>query len=167
MMKVDLKTQLPPEVVLATPEDFNEMFDVLMENYRENGIHSLDVKKVCSWLAMGLHRDKSAIGIIRGKDGIEACCGVYLASYWYSSDVYVEEVFNYVRPDYRRSSHAKHLISFAKWFAESLNVPLLMGILTTSRLEAKERLYSRQLTKVGALFLHGVPWVTEELRKDG
>ena len=161
-----LQTVLPPDVVLAAMPDFDEMFDVLMQNYRENGIYSINPAKVGAWLLMGLNRDNSSIGIIRGPGGIEAACGVYLATSWYTDDIYVEEVFNYVRPDYRRSTHAKHLIQFAKWFAENLNVPLLMGIMTTKRLAAKERLYERQLTKIGSLFLHGVPWVHDELEKN-
>lgn len=158
------KTTLPDEVTLATPADLPEMFDVLMENYRENGIHSLNPEKVAAWIAMGCNRDRSAIGLIKGPTGIEATCGVVLGCMWYSDDPYVEEVWNYVRPDYRKSTHAKHLIMFAKWFAESLSIPLLMGIMTTTRLQAKERLYERQMTKVGALFLHGLPWIAEELK---
>lgn len=156
-------TLLPSEVVLATPADLDELFSVLMENYRENGIYSMNPQKVAAWAAMGCHRDKGAIGLIKGPDGIEATCGVVLGSMWYSDDIYVEEVWNYVRPDHRQKPHSKHLIMFAKWFAENLGVPLLMGIVTTSRLAAKERLYERELPKVGALFLHGLPWVTESL----
>lgn len=161
-----IKTELPPEVVLGQPSDFDEVFDVFAEGYRENAIYALDLQKACAWLLMGLHRQNSCIGLIRGPKGIEAMCAVYLASYWYSDEYFVEEVFNYVRFDHRRTTHAKHLIQFAKWFAESLGKPLLMGILTTSRLAAKERLYERQIPKVGSLFLHGLPWVIDSLAAD-
>lgn len=159
-------TALPKEVTLATPADFDEMFDFILHGYRESAIYSLAPHKVGAWLLMALSRDHAMVGIIRGPKGIEAAIALYLATFWYTEDVFLEEVFNFVKPEYRRTKHWMRLIDFAKWSAEGLRVPLHMGILTTSRLAGKERLYKRKLTKVGASFIHGIPWVEESLHKN-
>lgn len=159
-----MTTQLPPEVQLATLADLPAVFAVMMENYEENGVYTLNKEKVAAWAMMACNQDHAVIGLIKGPTGeIEAACAVFLGCMWYSDDPYIEEIFNYVRPNHRKTTHAKHLIEFMKWFAESLGIPALVGIMTTKRLAAKERLYGRQLTKIGALFLHGMPWVAEEL----
>jgi len=163
---IESHVSLPPEVTLATPADFHELFDVCMENYRENGIYSLNHEKVASWILMGCNQDNSVIGIVRGEHRIEAAIALYLSNMWYSDDRYIEEIFNFVRPEFRTTTHAQHLIRFAKWFAESLKLPLLIGIMTTTRLAAKERLYARQLPKIGALYLHGLPYVEEQIAED-
>lgn len=150
-------TPLPPEVRLATLADAQEVFDTLMVNYQENGLASLSKDKVAMYVKQGVMRDNASIGIIRGEKRIEATIGLVIGEWWYSQDKHVEEVWNFVHPDHRRSTHAKHLIEFAKWVSDSLELPLLMGVLTTKRLAAKERLYERQLPKVGALFLHNIP----------
>ena len=57
----------------------------------------------------------------------------------------------------RKSQHAKDLINFSKWVAEQFGMPLLMGILSNDRTEAKIRLYQRHIHHCGALFIHNLP----------
>ncbi len=49
------------------------------------------------------------------------------------------------------------MIGFAKWTAKKIGLPLMMGVMTKHKLNAKLRLYQRQLTQVGAIFYDGLP----------
>ena len=115
----------------------------------------MEESKVRAMIRRGTRKEGGVIGVIDGKNGAEATVGMVLSQWWYSSSWHMEEVWNFVHPDHRHSGHAKHLISFAKWTADKLSVPLIMGILTRDRVAAKIRLYQREIPQVGALFLHG------------
>jgi GNAT superfamily N-acetyltransferase len=70
-----------------------------------------------------------------------------MARFWYTEDFHLEELYNFVHPDYRKSDNAKALIDFAKNTAEKINVPLMIGIISNHRTEQKIRLYQRRLGK--------------------
>ena len=74
---------------------------------------------------------------------------------------HLNELWCFVHPDRRRSTHARRLIEFGKWCADRLSseekrVPLLLGIVTRHRLLPKLRLFQRQAPQVGAIFMHGI-----------
>jgi hypothetical protein len=74
---------------------------------------------------------------------------------WYSRDVFIEELFNYVRPAFRSSSNSQDLIAFGKAVADATELRLLIGVLSNIRTEAKVRLYRKALgSPVGAYFVH-------------
>lgn len=148
-------TDKPQAVRLATRADEQEIFDILTnELYTENALFSFDPEKVRAVIKKATDRKGGILGVIDGQEGIEAILGMEMTSLWYSSDYFICEMWNFVREPYRKSEHAKTLIEFAKWCSESMNLPLQMGILTTSRLAAKERLYRRMLPKIGAFFAY-------------
>jgi putative aminopeptidase FrvX len=65
----------------------------------------------------------------------------------------------YVHPEYRASKggRARKLVEFAKKCSEELNLPLMIGVLSNSRTDAKIKLYERQFgNPVGTFFLYGV-----------
>lgn len=150
-----------PGVRIAGPRDAQAIFNLLVELYRENAIQKISERKVWGWIqrATSPVPDESQLGIIGVIDGekeIEASIGMFLSELWYTEDKHIDEFWNYVRPQYRRSSHAKIMIEFGKWCAIRLTTPLLMGIISNIRTEAKVRLYSRQLPFTGAFFWYGV-----------
>ncbi len=147
------------EVRLAVPNDEAPMMIFLQEMHEENGLAPFCEDKVRAVLQRGLMRDHALIGIIRGDKGIEASLGIFIGGFWYSDNTHLEDLWNYVREDHRRTptgtdSHAKKLLNFAKWAAEQLNKPLFMGVLSTERTAAKARLYQRSFgVPIGAMFL--------------
>ena len=80
--------------------------------------------------------------------------GIQLDQPWYSSDWMLVELFNFVHPAHRRSTHAKSLIGHAKGYADQLGIPLVIGIISNHRTEAKVRLYRRMLPKAGEFFTY-------------
>jgi GNAT superfamily N-acetyltransferase len=150
-------TEKPASVRIASPEDEAEIWGLMQEAYKEQPIMPLVKERVMEKVMMGTRRKGGVIGVIDGKDGLEGYLIAVLSRWWYTDEWHVEELSNFVHPDHRKSQHAKNLIEFAKWFAEQMNLPLIMGIMSTKRLDAKVRLYKRQVTQCGAVFLHNTP----------
>lgn len=142
-------------VSFASPDDAPEVYRLMIALHDENGIFSLSEEK-SMWMCANLFQPGHGIvGVIRGEKEIEGAVALEKAQQDYSTDIYLLERFNHVRPEYRRSDHAKRLIEFAKACATDLGIPLLMGIVSTQRVEAKMRLYRRLLIPIGGSFMWG------------
>lgn len=149
---------------MADPADEDRLFEFLLLLYGENAMFPIAESKVRDAIRHATERRGGVIGIIDGADGrIEASVGLALEDWWYTRAVSLNEKWNFVREDCRRTSHAKQMIEFSKRCADELGVPLFMGIVSTHRTEAKVRLYRRMLPYVGAFFMHGSkPPIREE-----
>ena len=106
-----------------------------------------------------LNQDHGIVGII-GEPGepIEAAVLLRLGTMWYSDNPVVEEKAIFVRPEFRsaKGGRARKLCEFSKKVADSLGMPLIIGVLSNHRTEAKIRLYRRQFGEpAGAFFLYG------------
>lgn len=100
-------------------------------------------------------RKGGVIGVIGDPGNIEALIFLLISSFWYSSAWHLEELFSYVRPQFRKSTHAKALVEWAKRASDEIGIPLVIGIISNTRTEAKVRLYRRQLKDpAGAFFVY-------------
>lgn len=145
-----------PGVSFARPEDEDEIFTMLLDLHMENGVFSVDEAKVRG-VIQGATQQRDGefgfIGLIRGEK-IEGSVGLTLTQWWYTSEWCLQEHWCFVNKDFRDKNHARRLVDFSKWCADRMSVPLAMGVVSTTRTEAKERLYRRSLTPVGGLFMH-------------
>lgn len=139
---------------VATPDDTDGIMDLLGLMHAENGLEALDEGKVRQVLDQALNERLAMAGVIGEPGKLEAAIGLFVGSWWYSSELHLEDRWNFVHPDHRAgTNHAASLIAFAKWSAQRMGVPLLMGITSANRTEGKVRLYERQLgDAIGALF---------------
>jgi GNAT superfamily N-acetyltransferase len=145
-----------PRVRLAKPEDEDEIFAICTLLHAENGIFRMDEGKVRDRIHECLHQRGGIMGVVGEPGEIEAVICLTLGQAWYSSEWTLDEHFAFVLPNHRRSDNAKELIVFAKACAQQLGLPLMIGIISNERTEAKVRLYQRQLgTPAGAFFLYG------------
>jgi hypothetical protein len=149
-------------VRLARPEDEERLYRFLLHLYAENALMPMSEAKVRAQIRAGTHGEGGIVGVIDGPAGtIEASIGMTLSSFWYSEAMHLNELWCFVHPEHRASTHARRLIEFGKWCADRLStpgypVPLLLGIVTRRRLLPKIRLFQRQAPQVGAIFMHGV-----------
>jgi GNAT superfamily N-acetyltransferase len=144
------------DVRIATPDDMQPIYDLMMLAHEECGEHKISPEKVLHKIALATHRQASLIGVV-GPSGERVLKGYVLLiiePVWYSDDYQLLEVSNFVHPDHRRSDYAKQLIVFSKRCAENLALDLTMGVYSNERTEAKVRLYRRQLPPVGAFFCY-------------
>ena len=141
-------------VRLATPKDEEKILDLLMLMHEENGLFEMDNDSVREMVRKVLNRENGIIGVIDGEEEIEAAVCLVIDKLWYAKTWCLNDVFNFVAPKYRRSTRAKSLISFAKSYSDQVGIPLLMGIVSNVRTEAKIKQLERQLQKAGAFFIY-------------
>jgi GNAT superfamily N-acetyltransferase len=151
------RTPSPSVVRLALADEMEDLLALMHEAADEQGLFPVSDAKARDMLDRAFRRQGGMVGVIGPKGAIEAALYMLLAQPLYSDAWHCEEVFQVVRPAFRRSTHAKALLEFAKRCHHDLGIPVLMGVLHNVRTEAKVRLYRRQLgPPVGAFFLYGV-----------
>ena len=147
----------------ARPEDEGQLWELFHLLHEENGLFPLDEPKVQWFLDRALHPERiheadtgprGKIGVIGVSSALEGVIMMLLGQFWYSTTWHLEELLNFVRPECRKSNHAKSLIAFAKKSSDDLSIPLLIGVISNVRTEAKIRLYDRQLPKAGAFYFY-------------
>ena len=142
------------KVELATPDMAEEISSILDLAKDDGYIFELEPDCVREFIRKILNKENGIIGIIRGNDQIEGIVGLSLDRFWFSKQWFLTDAFTFVHPKYRKSTRAKCLLAFAKKCAEEMNVPLVMGVTSNIRTEAKLRLYERQLSRAGTFFVH-------------
>lgn len=150
-------------VRIAVEADKQELWRLFLQAFKENAMFSLSPEKVGWWLDRMLHPEiipawdtgpRGAIGVIGSVGQLEGLVFVTFGQYWYTNDRHLEEFIVYVDPECRRSEHAKALVEWMKEQSNLTGLPLVTGIMSNHRTEAKVRLYERFLPKVGAFFLY-------------
>lgn len=154
--------QAASRVRTATAADEPEILRLLHLMHQEGGLLPLDEAHARAMFARAFNRRGGIIGVIGPPDAIEGMIYLLLTRFWYTGADHLEELFNYVRPDCRKSGHAGTLISFAKTCADEIGIPLAIGVLTNHRMVEKVRLYRRYLgAPAGAFFVYNASWVNE------
>jgi len=153
------------KVRLGTPQDEIALMDLATRAWTENGVMDMNPEKMLGMIRPALYLWQGLVGII-GSPGnkIEAAILLRVSQMWYSDSWILEEKAIFVDPEFRKASrsnqdqsHARKLVDFSKEVADSLSVPLLIGVLSNHRTEAKIRLYERHFgAPAGAFFLYGV-----------
>lgn len=150
----------PPNVRIAQHGDENALYHFIEAGAQESAIYPMSGYKVNQFIDASIARTHPiVIGIIDSPDGKEiaaSMCIVY-EQLWYTDEWHLSELWNNVRPDYRKTNYAKDLIQFGKWVSDTAVKALNIGIVTTERMEAKIRLYRRQsLQQTGAYFIYNI-----------
>jgi GNAT superfamily N-acetyltransferase len=140
------------EVALATPDDEDALWAMLLDLHEENGIFSVNEQKVRASIRLATEAKGGLIGVIRG-DELEASMCLVIDQFWYTDDFCLLEQWLFVRQPYRHKKHAVALVGWAKQMAITLGLKLQAGIMSTERTAAKERMYLRQMTPIGGLFM--------------
>lgn len=143
-----------PRVRLATPVDRDEIIAMCMELHGENALFPVEMACVHETVDRALRGDNALIGVV-GDAQAEGMIYLQLSRMWYSRSVFIEELFNYVRPKFRASTNSQDLIAFGKAVSDMTEMLLLIGVLSNIRTEAKVRLYRKALgAPAGAYFVH-------------
>jgi GNAT superfamily N-acetyltransferase len=146
----------------AGPDDYEEVWRLFLQNHKENGLFKPSPPKV-QWLLNrvlypqaippGDTGTRGVIGVIGPVNALEGIVFVTISEYWYSAQKHIEEFMVYVDPECRKSGHAVALVQWMKDQAAITGLPLLTGVMSNHRTEAKCRLYRRMLPKIGELFM--------------
>jgi len=146
-------------VRVGTPEDVDGMMQLALAACAENGLTNPNPLKLLGEIWAGLSRQHGIVGIIgRSGEQFEAAILLRTEPLWYSDDLTIVERAIFVHPDFRsaKGGRARKLCEFAKQTAEVLQIPLVIGILSSQRVEGKIRLYERQFgPQSGAYWIYG------------
>jgi len=154
----------PSVVRIATADDAQEVWRLFLQGHRENGLFTLSQEKVQWFLNRVLYPEmippgdvgaRGVIGVIGSPGALEGLVFLTIGTYWYSHEKHIEEFLVYVDPECRKSDHAQALVQWMKDQVEITGLPLLTGIISNHRTEAKCRLYRRMLPKIGEFFYLG------------
>lgn len=148
---------------IGTPDDIHDMMDIAMNASEENGFIKASKDRMLQELWSALSQHYGLMGII-GHPGQRAEGAVLLriGQMWYSDDPVLEEKAIFIRPEFRaaKGGRARRLCEFSKQVADTLGMPLIIGVLSNHRTEGKVKLYERQFGKPsGAFFLYGASTV--------
>lgn len=144
-------------VRFATLADKDELMDLCRNLAEENAICSMHDNLVEDMLDGVLRQRTGFVGVIGEPGRIEGAICLMWSSMWYNNSFWwLEDRFVHVLPAYRASNNATDLLEWSLWWSESLQIPLMLGIVSNERTKAKIRLYERKLgPQSGALFLVG------------
>lgn len=143
----------------AEPDDEDGIMELCHLVNSENGVFPMNDAKVRELVRSCLYLHGGIAGVIGRKNKVEGMVLLRISQYWYSDATFLEEMCVYVHPEFRaaKGGRARKLIEFAKQASEKLELPLMIGVLSNSRTDAKTRLYERQFgSPAGAFFLYGV-----------
>jgi len=138
-----------PHVRLANPQDEDEIVAMLDAVADQWGVRAIDggsfpfsERKAREFVSGALAQRNSWIGVVTGETGtLEASICIMLNEPFFSHGSFLAEVWTVVLPEYRNSHNVKHLIEFAKSFAEAASLPLVFGVVAHDRVKVKQRLF--------------------------
>lgn len=140
-------------VRVAEDHDAEPVLLLLKRMHAENGLASLNWNKVVERA-----REVFEVGIplVADIDGdVVGSLGLLPGQWWYSDDWYLGESWVYVRPDARKTRAAAMLVERAQKAAKDADLPLYIGLITTTDLDVKTRFFNRFLKPVGVVFQGG------------
>lgn len=145
-------------VRIGGPEDVHPMMELALQACEENGFVDPNPQKLLAEIWPALNLDHGLVGIIQDGGGqLEGAILLRVGPMWYSDANVLEERAIFIHPEFRnaKGGRARRLCEFSKRAADALEVPLMIGVLSNHRTEAKVRLYERQFGKPsGAFFLY-------------
>jgi hypothetical protein len=148
-------TNYPTRVRIADSLEEESIMGLCRELHAENGIFKLDEDKVRKLLRRAFDRQGGFLGVIGPVSQLEGMIYMQVTTMWYTDEPCLEELYTFVRPQFRRSRNAIDLLHFSKWCAETSNMPLFIGVISNEQTERKVQLYQRQFDKpAGNFFLY-------------
>jgi len=146
------------QIRIGVPEDIDEMMALSSFAVEENGFTNPNPVKILGAIWAALNRDNGLVAIIGKPNGpAEGAILLRIITPWYSDDLILEERGIFIHPDHRsaKGGRARRLCEFSKQVSDSLNLPMLIGVLSNHRTEGKVKLYGRIFgDSAGAFFLY-------------
>jgi N-acetylglutamate synthase-like GNAT family acetyltransferase len=147
------------QIRLATTDDMDEVMKLAFMACEDNGFLDYSPELLAREIWPALALDHGLFPVIGPPGGdIQGFVLLRIGTMFYSHRQCLEEKCLWVHPDHRaaRGGRARKLLEFTKKSADSLGLPLIIGIMTTKRAAGKTALYRRTFGEpTGAFFLYG------------
>jgi hypothetical protein len=149
---------------VGAPDDVHEVMDLALTACEENAFVEPNPTRLLGDIWPALNLDRGIMGLIGPQTALEGLVLLRIGKMWYSDEDVVEEKAIFIYPEFRnaKGGRARRLCEFSKKVADSLEIPLIIGVLSNHRTAAKVKLYERQFgPSAGAFFLYnaktGIP----------
>lgn len=147
------------QIRLATTSDMDEVMRLAIMAAEDNSFMDFSPACLAKMIWPALCQDHGLMGVIGMPHGaIEGFVLLRLGKMDWSDCICLEEKCLWVHPDFRsaKGGRARQLLEFTKKTADSLGLPLIIGIFSTKRAKGKTALYMRTFGEpAGAFFLYG------------
>lgn len=147
---------------IAGPGDREAVLGLIRLLHKENGLFSLSEEKIQWHVDRAIAQDGAIIGVMGPSDNMVAGIYIDIERPYYSDDLQLTELFNFVHPAHRKSEHGRNLIRFAMKLSEEWGIPFVTGVLSTDRTAAKVRMYRQMLPEIGAYFCYRPSSMSEQ-----
>lgn len=146
-------------VRVGTPDDVDQCMSLAMLACEENGFLVPEPVMILEHIWSALNQHQGIIGIIGEPGGlVEGAVLLRIGNLWYAPQEVIEEKGIFIHPEYRsaKGGRARRLCEFSKQVADTLGLPLVIGVLSNLRTQAKVKMYQRQFGEpAGAFWLYG------------
>lgn len=146
-----------PKVRVATPDDFHAIMELALMACGENAFLDWSATKLAAEIWPATQLDGGICGVIGEPGSLEGVVVIRIGGMWYSDSTVAEERAIFIHPDFRsaKGGRARRLCKFSKTVSDTLEVPLIIGVLSNERTAGKIRMYSREFGEPsGAFFLY-------------
>lgn len=143
---------------LATTDDLDEVMRLAITACEENGFLNASTELLAREIYPALCQDHGLCPVIGPKDGeIQGLALLRIGAMWYSPEIVLEERAIFIYPQHRsaKGGRASRLCEYTKKVADTLNLKLIIGVLSNTRTAGKVRMYTRIFGEpAGAFFLY-------------
>jgi N-acetylglutamate synthase-like GNAT family acetyltransferase len=145
---------------LATVDDMAEVMRLAITACEENGFLDASAELLAREIWPALNCDHGLCAVIgpEGTNDIEGLVLIRIGAMWYSKSIVAEERAIFVYPQFRsaKGGRARKLCEYSKRVADTLKIPLLIGVLSGTRTAGKCKMYQRLFGEPkGMFFLYG------------
>jgi N-acetylglutamate synthase-like GNAT family acetyltransferase len=148
------------EIRLATTDDMDEVMRLAITACKENAFLNASSEALAREIYPALALDHGLCPVIGPPGGaIEGLALLRIGFMWYAPEIKIlEEKAVFIYPQFRsaKGGRARRLVEYSKHAADSLGIPLIMGVLSGTRTAGKTKLYTRFFGEpMGAFWLYG------------
>jgi GNAT superfamily N-acetyltransferase len=137
---------------VATPDDLEAVFQLLLVMHAENGIGRVDEPKARGAISEII---KNSGCLLAWQDNqIVGSVGLTMTSWWYSRGNFLTDMWFFVHPDHRTEGHATRLIGWMKSAADHSGVPVVLSVGTKTDALSKLKYFRKHLTPFGGAFIY-------------
>ena len=148
------------QIRLATPDDMTEVMRLAVTACEENGFLNASTELLAKEIYPALCQDHGLCAVIgpASTREIQGLVLIRIGAMWYSKSIVAEERCIFIYPQYRsaKGGRARRLCEYSKQVADTLGIPLLIGVLSGTRTAGKCKMYQRIFGEPkGMFFLYG------------
>lgn len=156
-------------VRFATVSDADGVMKCLRVMHEENGLFALAEDRVLELIRLAVDdraplTKRPIIGVIGPPGDIEATICLMLTRLYYTDEFHLSDMWNFIRPDCRKKMYINALLQFAKECSDKVGVPLMSGVVSNKRTEAKIRIYQKHFGPCSGAFFVYQPKHSNEAR---